>query len=68
MKHLKKILIESQREHFNVANDFLLNHRNLSNWELTSFSIGIGVEGEAGIGPWNLGLAVKQRLIFKRNK
>lgn len=64
---VKELLNQSQIEHFNAAKDVLTTNRNASSWELTSFSIGLGIEGEIGLGPWDLGLAIKQRLIFKRD-
>ena len=63
---LEKALSSARLEHFKVANDILVKNRDLSSWELSQFTLGLGVEGEAGIGSWNLGLAIKQRLVFKR--
>jgi len=39
-----------------------------SQFKLTKFSLGLGLEGEAGIGPWNLGLALKHRIFFAKGK
>jgi hypothetical protein len=66
-KILEAALTKARFEYFKVANSVLDKNRDLSSWELSQFTLGLGVEGEAGIGPWNLGLAVKQRLVFKRN-
>jgi hypothetical protein len=67
LKTLEKALTLARSQHFSAANDLLSKNRDLSQWELKEFTLGLGVEGEAGIGPWNLGLAIKQRLVFKRN-
>ena len=39
-----------------------------SQFKLTKCSLGLGLEGEAGIGPWNLGLALKHRIFFVKGK
>ena len=39
-----------------------------SSFKLTKFSLGLGLEGEAGIGPWNLGLVIKHRVLFAKEK
>lgn len=57
--------VEAQKE---MALDVLAKNQDQSSWKLKSFTLGLGLEGEAGIGPWNLGLAVKQRLVFKRSE
>lgn len=49
-----------------MALDVLEKNNDESSWKLSKFTLGLGVEGEAGIGPWNLGVAVKQRLVFKK--
>jgi hypothetical protein len=51
-----------------MALDVLDRNKDESSWELKKFTLGLGIEGEAGIGPWNLGLAVKQRLVFKKTE
>ncbi|MCP4912359.1 MAG: hypothetical protein GY909_04505 [Oligoflexia bacterium] len=38
-----------------------------SSYKLSKFSLGLGLEGKIGLGPWDLGLALKQRFIFKRD-
>lgn len=35
-------------------------------YKLNKVSIGLGMSGEFGLGPWTLGAAVKHRIIFKR--
>ncbi|MCR9205013.1 MAG: hypothetical protein NXH75_10575 [Halobacteriovoraceae bacterium] len=49
-----------------MALDVLEQNKDESSWKLSKFTLGLGVEGEAGIGPWNLGVAVKQRLVFEK--
>lgn len=64
-------LKSSLEEALDLQSVYALNALNASSdqsqWKLKKFTIGLGVEGEAGIGPWNLGLAIKQRLVFKKN-
>lgn len=61
-----KALIEANFLNKELALEVLEKNSSQSSWKLSQFTIGLGVEGEAGIGPWNLGLAIKQRLVFKR--
>jgi hypothetical protein len=35
-----------------------------SKWKMKKFSIGLGLAGEIGIGPWKIGSEVKQRIFF----
>lgn len=63
-KSLSKAL-ETQKIY---ALEVLEKNQDKSNWSLDKFTVGLGIEGEAGIGPWNLGLAIKQRLEFKKSE
>ncbi len=35
-------------------------------WKLDRFSIGLGISGEIGVGPYKFGTALKQRLLYTR--
>ncbi len=35
-------------------------------WKLDRFSIGLGVNGEIGVGPYRFGTALRQRLLYSR--
>jgi hypothetical protein len=35
-------------------------------WKLDRFSIGLGLTGEIGVGPYKFGTALKQRLMYGR--
>ncbi len=35
-------------------------------WYLEKISIGLGVTGEVGIGPWKYGMTLKQRFVYSR--
>ncbi len=35
-------------------------------WKLQKFSLGIGLTGEIGIGPYKFGHALKQRFVYTR--
>lgn len=65
---IEKALVESNYLKKELAQNVLANNISQSSWKLNQFTLGLGLEGEAGIGPWNLGLAIKQRLVFKKQK
>ena len=35
-------------------------------WKMKKFSLGLGLSGKIGIGPWDIGAAVKHRIYFKK--
>lgn len=37
-----------------------------SGWKLSKFSLGLGLTGEIGVGPWKYSSALKQRFIYSR--
>lgn len=37
-----------------------------SRWKLSKFSVGLGASGEIGIGPFQIGASIKQRLFYSR--
>lgn len=37
-----------------------------SSWKLQKFSVGLGVNGEIGLGPYKFGQALKQRFVYSR--
>tara|TARA_R110002072_G_scaffold534_5_gene3775 strand:+ start:31508 stop:31819 length:312 start_codon:yes stop_codon:yes gene_type:complete len=41
-------------------------HKAVNDWKLTKFSLGLGLAGTVGLGPWDLGLSLKQRFIFTK--
>ncbi len=43
-----------------------LNAEASKNWKLNKISIGLGVTGEVGIGPYKFGKSLKQRFVFTR--
>ena len=67
-KHSSKSIQESLKKINQSKNEAVLrsleNFQNKSKWKVSKVSIGLGLSGEAGIGPWNLGLAIKQRLVY----
>jgi hypothetical protein len=65
-KNIERSLLDANILKRELAQEVLANHTFQSSWKLNQFTLGLGVEGEAGIGPWNLGLAIKQRLVFKK--
>lgn len=67
MEKVEKALLKANEERKNLALQVLEKNQDQSQWKLSKFSLGLGVEGQAGIGPWNLGLAIKQRLVLKKN-
>lgn len=36
------------------------------NWELTQIRVGLGLDGEVGIGPYQVGFGIKQRFVFTK--
>lgn len=66
IEKVESALIAANAERQKLALEVLQKNQDQSSWKLSKFSLGLGVEGEAGIGPWNLGLAIKQRVFFKR--
>ncbi len=36
------------------------------NWQLSKFSVGLGLTGEIGIGPYKYSSAIKQRFVYSR--
>lgn len=63
---LKEALSQTLETQKTMALDVLNQNNDQTSWKLSQFTLGLGLEGEAGIGPWNLGLAIKQRLVFKK--
>lgn len=63
---VEKALLKANLERKRIALEVLEKNQGQSDWKLSKFSLGLGLEGEAGLGPWNLGLAIKQRLVLKR--
>lgn len=43
-----------------------LNSDRSKNWKLNKISVGLGVTGEVGIGPYKFGKSLKQRFVFTR--
>jgi hypothetical protein len=37
-----------------------------ASWQLQKFSVGVGMSGEIGVGPYKFGKAIKQRFVFSR--
>lgn len=37
-----------------------------SGWKLSKFSLGLGLTGEIGVGPWKYSSALKQRFVYSR--
>ncbi len=37
-----------------------------SHWQLSKFSLGLGLTGEVGIGPYKYSSALKQRFVYSR--
>lgn len=67
MEKVETALLKANAERQKLALEVVEKNNDQSEWKLSQFSLGLGVEGEAGIGPWNLGLAIKQRLHFKKS-
>lgn len=67
MEKVETALLKANAERKQLALQVLEKNNDQSEWKLSQFSLGLGVEGEAGIGPWNLGLAIKQRLFLKKS-
>ena len=67
MERVEEALLKANLERKRLALEVLEKNNDQSQWKLSKFSLGLGVEGEAGIGPWNLGLAIKQRLFLKKS-
>ena len=68
METVESALLEANMERKRLALEVLEKNNDQSEWKLSKFSLGLGVEGEAGIGPWNLGLAIKQRVFLKKSE
>ncbi len=63
---IQEKLIQSAQVKNQVATEALNGQKFSSGWQPKKFSLGLGIEGEAGIGPWNLGFAIKHRLVYKK--
>lgn len=49
-----------------VASNQLVNESLIGKWTLEKFSLGLTLSGEFGLGPWQLGMGLKQVAIFKK--
>lgn len=65
---IKREFQKANVEKINSLNESLEQINTKSNFVLKKISLGLALEGEVGIGPWNLGTAIKHRLIFAKGK
>lgn len=62
-KKMSRLINEANQS---VATQMSGQDFNAGGWKMKKFSLGLGLSGEIGIGPWDIGAAVRQRIIFKK--
>jgi hypothetical protein len=75
-KHGKEKIVEVERHRYIQMNTKIMNlvqklqlpelEKVPKKWELSQIRVGLGVGGEVGIGPYQVGMALNQRFVFKK--
>lgn len=66
----KSFLVSEMKKASQYKQDVLVstleNLDSKSSFKLKKISLGLALEGEAGIGPFNVGMAIKHRVFFEK--